>query len=136
MCYRRSTDGGATWAAQATLHTASGTNTLSSILTAADGIIAVEERQTAGTALLQTYAWTGAAWALVDTYDTGATQLWGGGIDTEGGTFAVFAGDFLQPSTAGTVTLTPPAGLFEELPDDEPEPDDGEPETAASGDED
>lgn len=25
---------------------------------------------------------------------------------------------------AGTVTLTPPAGLFEELPDDEPEPDD------------
>ncbi|KRC51310.1 16S rRNA processing protein RimM [Leifsonia sp. Root227] len=32
--------------------------------------------------------------------------------------------------TAGTVTLTPPAGLFEELPDDD-EPEDDEPETDA-----
>jgi 16S rRNA processing protein RimM len=30
--------------------------------------------------------------------------------------------------TAGTVTLTPPAGLFEELPDDEPEPADETPD--------
>ena len=32
-------------------------------------------------------------------------QLWGGGVDTEGGTFLVYAGDYLQASTAGTVTL-------------------------------
>jgi 16S rRNA processing protein RimM len=39
---------------------------------------------------------------------------------------------------AGTVTLTPPAGLFEELPDDEPEADaepqgDAEPEADSEG---
>ena len=41
--------------------------------------------------------------------------------------------------TAGTVTLTPPAGLFEELPDDEPEPEaaaEGEPDDAPDEDED
>lgn len=38
---------------------------------------------------------------------------------------------------AGTVTLTPPTGLFEELPDDEPEPDAAASDEAASdGDED
>lgn len=34
---------------------------------------------------------------------------------------------------AGTVTLTPPAGLFEELPDDEPEPAGGDAESADAG---
>jgi 16S rRNA processing protein RimM len=32
---------------------------------------------------------------------------------------------------AGTVTLTPPAGLFEELPDDEPAPDSASPDSAS-----
>lgn len=34
--------------------------------------------------------------------------------------------------TAGTVTVTPPAGLFEDLPDDEPEPAAAEPKPAAA----
>jgi hypothetical protein len=103
--YRRSTDGGATWATEAALHLAAGTNTLHGILTSPDGLVAVEERQTASTALLHSYTWDGAAWTLLDTHDTGATALHGGGCDTEGGTFVVYAGDFVQPSTAGTVSL-------------------------------
>ncbi len=44
---RRSTNGGATWAAETTLHTAGGTNTLYSIMASPDGLLVVEERQTA-----------------------------------------------------------------------------------------
>ena len=37
---------------------------------------------------------------------------------------------------AGTVTLTPPAGLFEDLPDDDPEPEAGPAEQDAAADDD
>lgn len=102
---RRSTNGGATWAAETILHTATGTNTLRSILTSPGGLVAIEERQSASTAKLYVYSWSGAAWVLVHSFDTGAVAVWGGGIDAEGGTFVIYAGDYVQPSTAGTVTV-------------------------------
>lgn len=107
VAWRRSTNGGATWATTAaTLHTAAVGNSVWSIMTADNGLVAVEERVAAGTALVYLYEWTGAAWSLVGSFDSGAVQLWGGGLDTSGSpAVLLYAGDYVQATTSGVVTV-------------------------------
>lgn len=105
VSFRSSTDGGVSFAAAATVHTAAPGNTVNSIMTSPNGIVAIEERQAGGTALIYVYEWTGAAWSLFHDFDTGGTQVIGGGIDDEGGTWLVYSVDVVLATTVGTVTL-------------------------------
>src|SRR5919205_3052473 len=103
--WARSTDGGRTWGLGTALRVAVAGNTLGSILQAQTGMVAVEERVAAGTAKLSTYSYSAGAWSLVDTHDTGGTQVLGGGIQNEGDTTLVYAVDGPQTTMLGTVTV-------------------------------
>ena len=103
--FRASTDGGATWAAAATMHTAGVGNTVYSILTSPNGIVAIEERRPGLNALLYVYTRSGGAWVLYDTVDAGGGTVYGGSIDVESTTLMLFAVDVLQSTVAGTVTI-------------------------------
>lgn len=105
VAVRSSADGGATWAAEVNVHVAALGNTVASIMTSPNGIVAIEERQAAGTALVYCYAWNGAAFALFGSFDTGGTQVAGGGIDDATTAYLVYAVDLVLSTTAGTVTI-------------------------------
>lgn len=105
VAFRSSSDGGATWAAAVDVHTVALGNTVGAIMTSPNGIVALEERQAGGSALVYCYQWTGAAWSLFHSFDSGGTQVLGGGIDDEGGLWLVYAVDVVVATTVGTVTL-------------------------------
>jgi hypothetical protein len=106
VTYRRSTDGGRTWGAVATLRTAAAGNTLSSLLAApGNGLVAVEERFASSTARLFTYSFGAGSFTLADTHDTGGTQVLGGGINGDNGLLLAYAVDVPQATAVGAVTV-------------------------------